>query len=106
MPELHRYRRRCPIRPEIWALLDGLTLVEPGVVPIDRWRPDTPATNPGRRSPRTAPWTGHPGTATARLGADRDRLAEGAVPHRRWSGEPRQQGRCELICCLQMYLHL
>ncbi len=68
--------------------------------------PGPPATNPGRRSPRTAAWTGHPGTATVRLGADRDRLAEGAVPHRRWSGEPRQQGRCELICCLQMYLHL
>jgi hypothetical protein len=27
---------------EIRAVFDGLTLVEPGVVPIDRWRPDTP----------------------------------------------------------------
>ena len=36
-----RFRARS--RAEFAALLDGLSLVEPGIVPVSRWRPDQPA---------------------------------------------------------------
>jgi hypothetical protein len=43
-------------RGEIAGFLDGLELVEPGLVPVDQWRPDGPsAAVPGGRQP---PWYG------------------------------------------------
>jgi S-adenosyl methyltransferase len=43
-------------RDEIARFLDGLELVEPGIVPVDEWRPDGEApTVPGGRTP---PWYG------------------------------------------------
>lgn len=38
-------------RAEIGAILGGLDLVPPGVVPVDDWRPDSPASGAGPRVP-------------------------------------------------------
>jgi SAM-dependent methyltransferase len=37
---------KCRPREEILAFLDGLTLVEPGLVPVSRWRPTGPVGGP------------------------------------------------------------
>jgi hypothetical protein len=40
VPTAARYRFSARSRDEFSRFFDGLDLVDPGVVPIDRWRPD------------------------------------------------------------------
>jgi len=48
-----KYHRRSPAR--IAALFEGLELVEPGVMPVTRWRTDRPEISQYRAVGRTRP---------------------------------------------------
>jgi len=51
-----RWRLVPRSREEVTRLLDGLDLVEPGVVTIDQWRPSSPPESPATTGP--VPWYG------------------------------------------------
>ena len=51
-------------RAEVTGFFDGLELVEPGVIPIQQWRPD----NPEEASAVAAMWAASPSRTVSRLG--------------------------------------
>ena len=76
-PRSSRYNDTAPVpyhlrRPdELASFFDGLDLVEPGVVPCPRWKPDArPPHGPRKRRRPTAGWPGSPDRRRARPGRD------------------------------------
>ena len=83
-----RYNDTAPVpyhlrRPdELASFFDGLDLVEPGVVPCPRWKPDAACARPRKRRRPTAGWPGSPDRRCAPAGTRAPRPANYATNRR------------------------